>query len=86
MESEKNDKGYSDLDTKFHKTELWNADQRNHRNHMTGRKGLDILLVVCFCVMIFGCAFYKIIGGETVAALLGTMIGYCLEHWRNKRD
>ena len=63
-----------------------NEFERGHRRFTLWKKFFELLLVVMICAFLFILRYFEFIGNETVAALVGALIGYCFEYWRYKRD
>ncbi|HMG84067.1 MAG TPA: hypothetical protein VK559_13590 [Ferruginibacter sp.] len=78
------DRPKTEIDFKITHPEIWHKEQKSLRSYVKFRRITDIATVLIFFAMIFSLGFFKIIGGETVAALLGAMVGYCFEYWREK--
>lgn len=73
-----------DADVKKAIPKEWLRNERSHRQYLNGKRFLELILALAFCVLLFICAWHHLIEGETVAAILGVMAGYFFEHWREK--
>jgi len=73
-------------DFKCQHPDQWLTNEVNFRKYLNRKQLIELGSVVIFCVLIFMLGYSRLIGGETIAALLGAFIGYCFEHWRKKND
>ena len=62
----------------------WLENEKNGRKFFLRKALVECCFVILIIVAICWLSYNKIIGGETVAALLGGIIGYTLEYWRKK--
>lgn len=81
-----NDNHKTEWDFRTERPDQWLKNEINHRKMVINKQILEIMLVALFGVLIFSLSYFKLIQGETIAAILGTMVGYCFEHWRNKKE
>ena len=62
----------------------WLKNEANRASYVLKRKWTEIAFVVIFCAIVFVFGHYKYIQGETVAAILGAVLGFCIEQWKHK--
>jgi hypothetical protein len=74
----------TETDFKIAHPQEWLANERSMRKFLTAKRWIELLIVLVFATLLFALSTCHLIEGETVAAILGAMVGYCFEHWREK--
>lgn len=74
----------TDNDFRIERPDQWLTNELDMRSYLRHKRRFEFLLVLVFCVLIFFLGYFCLIQGETIAAILGALVGYCFEHWRDK--
>lgn len=74
----------TETDFKIQQPDQWLANEKSMRSYLTGKRLMEVIIVTIFSILLFALGYYHLIEGETIAAILGAMVGYCFEHWREK--
>lgn len=74
----------TEVDFKIAHPAEWLKSELDMRAYLRFKLVIELLLVAVVCGTLFLMAYHKIIMGETVAAIMGALVAYCFEHWREK--